>query len=43
MVLMLREDMTMVVTPAAVARSAAINLVSIPPVPRAVPSDFVET
>jgi hypothetical protein len=40
---MLAEDMTIVVTPAAVARSAAMSLVSMPPVPRAVPRDFVET
>jgi hypothetical protein len=41
--LMLAEDMTIVVTPAAVARSAAMSLVSMPPVPKAVPRDFVET
>ena len=43
MVLILADDITMVVTPAAVARSAAMSLVSIPPVPSAVPRDAVDT
>ena len=37
------EEVMMVVTPAAVAMSAAMSLVSIPPVPRLEPRVFVET
>lgn len=42
-VLAFKDDMTTVVTPAAVASSAAISFVSIPPVPSDVPSVAVET